>query len=57
MHGGGRSIAEIALICWIKALAEAGLGDGIRLGEYRDVAGWLEWALAGHRIHGLTARS
>lgn len=57
MLGGGRSIADIALICWIKASAEAGLGDRIRLGEYRNVSGWHAWALAGHGAHGIAAGS
>jgi GST-like protein len=42
----GCSIADIALVGWINALVESGLGEQIGAGEYRNLAAWLDRALA-----------
>lgn len=46
MLRSGYSIADIALVGWINALAESGLGEQIGAGEYRNLATWLGRALA-----------
>lgn len=46
MLRSGYSIADIALVGWLNALVESGLSERIGAGEYRNVAAWLERALA-----------
>jgi GST-like protein len=42
----GYSIGDIALVGWINALVESGLGEQIGAGEYGNLAAWLDRALA-----------
>lgn len=46
MLSSGYSVADIALIGWINALVESGLGEQIGASEYRHLAAWLDRALA-----------
>ena len=46
MLRSGFSIADIALVGWINALVESGLGEQIGAGEYRHLGAWLDRALA-----------